>query len=255
MEPMEIRDPDADQVAILATAAAEAADAQDEAAVAEPPVADPADPEPQPEVAAVETAPEVQSPADVSTAQLDALKAQLGELRSQMLLSQAQQNQQQAPPPEPEPQPLTVDEIEAMSRSEFAQYNNEQMVATIKAQFGPEFDALKVTVDQMRARTEINETAAKHEDFWTHQDAMQQLTTANPLMTVEQAYTLAKAAVPQPSAATAPAAASVAPQPRQQAATTEHPSSSAPTRQRVPQTPAEANKQAWKDSGMDGAQT
>lgn len=114
------------------------------------------------------------------------------------------QNMTQPAAKEPEEPTLPDDaDLEGMSRKEFAQH--------LTTLFGKKLDKalgnLGKTVESVdeRARKseierEIERTAGKHNDFYEWADEMRTIHKQNPTMSVEDAYTLARAKNPQKAA-------------------------------------------------------
>lgn len=78
--------------------------------------------------------------------------------------------------------------LDDMSNTEQTQY----IVDEINRQAGDKLNKVEVAVETLRVLREIDKTEAKHDDFWQYENEVKELTMANPSMSIEDAYLLAK---------------------------------------------------------------
>jgi len=79
--------------------------------------------------------------------------------------------------------------------------NNTQLVTylvdTINSQAGKRLEHVEVALETMRVAREIDKVENKYTDFWTYGDKIKDIALANPALTIERAYHLAKAEMPK----------------------------------------------------------
>ena len=79
--------------------------------------------------------------------------------------------------------------------------NNTQLVTylvdTINSQAGKRLEHVEVALETMRVAREIDKVENKYTDFWTYGNKIKEIALANPALTIERAYHLAKAEMPK----------------------------------------------------------
>jgi hypothetical protein len=93
----------------------------------------------------------------------------------------------EAPPP--------TEKIDEMSNTQLAQF----IFDTINEQAGDRLQKIETTVETIKVMREIDQAAAKHEDFWQYEDRIREISTENPTLSIERAYKLAKSESPAPA--------------------------------------------------------
>lgn len=128
------------------------------------------------------------------------------------LLERLAELEEMATKPKHEPK-STIDELadEGTSHSEresqltlptdIDDLNNTQLVTylvdTINSQAGERLNRIEVALETMRVAREIDKVENKYEDFWTYGEKIKEIALANPALTIERAYHLAKAEMPK----------------------------------------------------------
>lgn len=84
-------------------------------------------------------------------------------------------------------------DIDEMSNTQLAQY----VFDTINQQAAERINKMEVSVETMRVLREIDKAEVKYKDFWRYGDAIKEVSTANPSLSIEDAYHLAKSRSPR----------------------------------------------------------
>lgn len=85
--------------------------------------------------------------------------------------------------------PTNLDEMTNTQVVEYA-------VGLVNKQGGERLQRLEVTVETLRVLREIDKGERDHEDFWTYEPEIKRIAMANPTLSVEDAYQLAKLKAP-----------------------------------------------------------
>jgi len=88
----------------------------------------------------------------------------------------------------PSTPPMDAAAIDSMTNSQLAQF----IVDVINEQGGKKIKSLEVAVESLRVMDEIDRTSKKFEDFWDFEKAIRKIASANPTLSIEDAYALAK---------------------------------------------------------------
>ena len=68
----------------------------------------------------------------------------------------------------------------------------EKIVGLVNEQGGARVQKLEVAVETQRVLREIDKAEKDHEDFWEHEEEVRKISIANPTLSIEEAYQLAK---------------------------------------------------------------
>lgn len=82
----------------------------------------------------------------------------------------------------------SVPNLDEMSNTELAKF----LLTQIDAVATPRLRDMETKVETLRVLREIDKCEAKYEDFWQYAKAVQEIGIANPSLSVEEAYHLAK---------------------------------------------------------------
>ena len=108
----------------------------------------------------------------------------------------AQKSRAAAPQPQAPKQYSTEEKqafqerLNGMTRTEFAAFVRDLTVDTVREQL---FNPVVQTIVSEKVQNQIAEASTKHNDFWDYKQDMIPLANANPALTAEQVYHLAKA--------------------------------------------------------------
>jgi len=83
--------------------------------------------------------------------------------------------------------------LDDMSNTEVAQY----VVDEINRQAGEKLNKVEVSIETLRVLREIDKAESKYDDFWLYENLVKDYTMANPSMSIEDAYLLAKQKSPK----------------------------------------------------------
>jgi hypothetical protein len=83
--------------------------------------------------------------------------------------------------------------LDDMSNTEVAHF----IVEEINRQAAERLNKVEVSIETLRVLREIDKTASKYDDFWLYENEVKDSTMANPSMTIEDAYLLAKQKSPK----------------------------------------------------------
>jgi len=84
-------------------------------------------------------------------------------------------------------------DIDEMSNTQLVQY----VFEVIDQQAAPRLNKMEVAVETMRVLREIDKAEGKYKDFWRYGDVIKEVSTANPSLSIEDAYHLAKSRSPR----------------------------------------------------------
>ena len=84
-------------------------------------------------------------------------------------------------------------ELDEMNNTQLVTY----LVDTINSQAGQRLERVEVAMETMRVAREIDKVETKFTDFWTYGDKIKEIALANPALSIERAYHLAKAEMPK----------------------------------------------------------
>jgi len=94
------------------------------------------------------------------------------------------------------------DKLNGMTRAELVSFTRDLVVDTVREQL---FNPIVQNIVSEKVQNQIAEASAKHTDFWDYKQDMVALSNANPALTAEQVYHLAKASrAPKPAPAGKP---------------------------------------------------
>ena len=118
------------------------------------------------------------------------MKLNLAKVEEQRRTERTAPPVQQAPPPKP----VNPADIENMTKTEFAGFLLNQVGQTMAQ---PILELVMTAIVRDEIREVSKEAAAKGEDFSIYKDDVYALTMANPQLSIEKAYKLAKAENPE----------------------------------------------------------
>lgn len=84
-------------------------------------------------------------------------------------------------------------DLDEMSNTQLVQY----LVETINAQAGRRLEQTEEQIQTIKVAREIDKAEAKYKDFWTYGNKIKEIALANPALSIERAYHLAKAEMPK----------------------------------------------------------
>lgn len=83
-------------------------------------------------------------------------------------------------------------DLDELTNTQLAMY----IVDEINRQASDRLNKVEVSVETLRIWREIDKAEAKHQDFWQYEDKVRELSVANPSLSIEEAYLLAKSKSP-----------------------------------------------------------
>jgi len=83
---------------------------------------------------------------------------------------------------------VSPEDVDQMGNVQLANYIVDRVVDAGQQQI----KTLDVKIESLKVLREIDKAEGAHEDFWEHQEAVHRIASANPTLSIEQAYNLAK---------------------------------------------------------------
>lgn len=80
-------------------------------------------------------------------------------------------------------------DVDQMSNKELVEF----VVGLVNDQGVPRLQKMEVAVETLRVLREIDKAEKDHDDFWEHEAEIRRISIANPTLSIEEAYDLAKA--------------------------------------------------------------
>lgn len=92
------------------------------------------------------------------------------------------------------PQITPPDNLDEMSNTQLVNF----IVDVLNKQAGPRLENMEVKYETLRVLREIDKAESKYDDFWRYENKIREISMANPALSIERAYHLAKAENPPP---------------------------------------------------------